>query len=113
MESKFQFFMPCLIKDKTGRSPFWYCAYTAPDGRRLKKSTKQEDKKKAWEVCLTFVNAETDIATKSPTEKQLRKGINDALIRLGQHRLTDPSIKKQLNTCVQNKLRSVGEATLV
>jgi hypothetical protein len=51
--------MACLIKDKTGRSPFWYCSYTASDGRRLKKSTKQADKKKAWEVCLTYVNAES------------------------------------------------------
>jgi hypothetical protein len=69
--------MPCLVKDSRGRSPFWTCSYTAPDGRRLKKSTKQTDKAKAWEVCLTYVNAEGAIATNSATEAQLRKVIND------------------------------------
>lgn len=105
--------MPCLIKDKTGRSPFWYCAYTASDGRRLKKSTKQEDKAKAWEVCFTFVNAESAIATKSATEQQLRKVINDTLIRLGEQRLTDPTIKEQLDSWIGSKRGSVSEATIV
>jgi len=90
--------MPCLVKDQTGRSPYWYCAYTIAetdqDGtvrhRRLKKSTKQTDKKKAWEVCLTYVNAENAIAAKSATEQQLRKVINTALERIGERKLTDP-----------------------
>ena len=105
--------MPCLIKDQTGRSPYWYCAYTAPDGRRLKKSTKQTDRKKAWEVCLTYVNAEGAIAAKSATEKQLRKVINDALVRVGEHKLSDPTIKEQLDAWIGSKRGSVGERTLV
>jgi integrase len=105
--------MPCLVKDKTGRSPFWYCAYTAPDGRRLKKSTKQTDKAKAWEVCLTEIAVESAIHTGSATEKQLRKMINSALERIGERKLTDPSVRDQLNTWIENKRGSVSEATLV
>jgi integrase len=105
--------MPCLIKDKTGRSPYWYCSYTAPDGRRLKKSTKQRDKAKAWEVCLTYSNAESAIATGSATEQQLRKVINDTLVRLGERKLTDPSIREQLDSWIGSKSGSVSEATLV
>jgi integrase len=103
--------MPCLIKDKSGRSPFWYCAYTAPDGRRLKKSTKQTDRTKAMKVCLTFVDAEGAIA-KSATEQQLRKVINDALVRLGEHKLPDPTIKEQLDTWVESKRGAVAESTI-
>ena len=105
--------MPCLIKDKTGRSPYWYCSYTAPDGRRLKKSTKQTDKAKAWEVCLTEIAVESAIHSGSATEKQLRKMINTALERIGERKLSDPSIKEQLDTWIENKRGSVGEATLV
>jgi len=113
--------MPCLVKDQTGRSPYWYCAYTIAetdqDGtvrhRRLKKSTKQTDKKKAWEVCLTYVNAENAIAAKSATEQQLRKVINTALERIGERKLTDPTVKEQLNTWIENKRGSVSGATLV
>ncbi|MEY2605870.1 MAG: hypothetical protein QOH31_3686, partial [Verrucomicrobiota bacterium] len=104
--------MPCLIKDKTGRSPYWYCSYTAPDGRRLKKSTKQKDKAKAWEVCLTEIAVESAIHNGSATEKQLRKMINSALERIGERKLSDPSVREQLNTWIENKRGSVGEATL-
>ncbi len=105
--------MPCLIKDRTGRSAYYYCAYTTPDGRRLKKSTKQTDKAKAWEVCLTFVNAEGAIATHSATEQQLRKVINDALARLGERTLTDPTVKEQIDTWIESKKGAVGAATML
>src|SRR5215469_16720069 len=101
--------MACLVKRRN--APYWYCAYTAPDGRRLKKSTKQTDRKKAWEVCLTYVNAEGAIAAKSATEKQLRKVINDALIRIGEHKLSDPTIKEQLEAWIGSKRGSVSERT--
>ena len=104
--------MPCLVKDSRDRSPFWICSYTAPDGRRLKKSTKQTDKAKAWEVCLTYVSAEGAIATKSVTETQLRKVINDALVRLGERKLGDPTIKEQLDNWIGSKKGSVSDATL-
>jgi integrase len=105
--------MPCLVKDKTGRSPFWYCSYTAPDGRRLKKSTKQTDKAKAWEVCLTEIAVESAIHSGSATEKQLRKMINNALERIGERELSDPSVKEQLDTWIENKRGSVSESTLL
>ena len=64
--------MACLVKDPRGWSKYWQCVYsvTMPDGTRhkLKKSTKQTDRQKAWEVCLAMVNAEGLIAYESPTE---------------------------------------------
>jgi hypothetical protein len=76
--------MPCLVKDSKGRSPYYYACYDTADGRRVKRSTKQTDRAKAWEVLNTMVNAEGAIAKGSATEQQLRKAINDALARLGE-----------------------------
>jgi integrase/recombinase XerD len=39
-----------------GHSPYWQCIYTAPDGRRVQKSTRQTDKAKAREVSERYVN---------------------------------------------------------
>ena len=44
--------MPSLWK--RDKSPYWVCCYTSADGQRLKKSTKQTDRKRAWEVCLSI-----------------------------------------------------------
>jgi|ERR1700730_1813196 integrase len=104
--------MPCLTKDPKGRSPYFYVCYTTPDGRRLKKSTGQTDKAKAWEFYNTAIAAEKAIASGSASERQLRKIINDALERLGERKLSDPSIKRQLDTWIESKRGAVAESTI-
>jgi integrase len=104
--------MACLVKDRTGRTKFWYCAFTTADGRRLKKSTKQTDRTKAWEVCVAMVNAEGAIASGSATERQLRKVINQALETVGERRLPDPTIEELLDNWIAEKAGAVNAATL-
>jgi integrase len=104
--------MACLVKDRTRGSPYWYCAYTAPDGRRLKKSTKQTDRAKAWEVCVAFANAESLIATRSATQKQLHKVINAALLRIGEQVLAEPTIREVLDNWIASKKGAVSKSTL-
>jgi len=104
--------MASLHKDPKGRSPYLYVSYTTPDGRRLKKSTGQTDKAKAWEFYNTTLAAENEIATGSATEKRLRKIIDDALVRLGERPLSDPTIKEQLDTWIESKRRAVAESTI-
>ena len=84
--------MACLVKRQNGRSPFWYCCYTTSDGQRLKKSTKQTDRAKAWEVCVAMATAEGAIASGSATEGQLRKVIDSALERIGERKLDEATI---------------------
>jgi integrase len=79
----------------------------------LKKSTKQTDRTKAMKVCHAFIEADHAILKNSATAQQLRKVINDTLLRIGEHELRDPSIKDQLNAWVDGKRGSVSEATLV
>ena len=49
--------MASLHKDPRGKSPYFYAAFTLPDGRRTFRSTKLTDRKKALEVCLEWERA--------------------------------------------------------
>jgi len=104
--------MACLIKDPRNRSKYWICAYTAPDGRRLKKSTKQTDKQKAWQVCLSFIEAETAVATKSATEQQLRRVIDSALRRVGEAPLHEATVRQTLDTWLKEKSGALAPDSL-
>src|SRR4030095_3679302 len=73
--------MPCLIKDSRGRSPYWICAYTSATGQRLKKSTKQKDRKKALAVCLASERAENHAKSGTLTEQAAKKIIGEILER--------------------------------
>src|SRR6476659_1939965 len=73
--------MANLTKDSRGRSPYWVCCYTAADGRRLKKSTKQTDRGKALEVCLALERAENMAARGTLTETRARELIGEVLER--------------------------------
>jgi integrase len=73
--------MATLTKDSRGRSPYWVCCYTAADGRRLKKSTKQTDRGKALEMCLALERAENMAARGTLTETRARELIGEVLER--------------------------------
>src|SRR5207302_7300557 len=73
--------MPSLTKDSRGRSPYWICCYTSADGQRCKKSTKQTDRKKAMEVCLSIERAERFAKNGTLTEQTAKKIIGKILER--------------------------------
>jgi integrase len=58
---------------KREKSPYWVCCYTSGDGQRLKKSTKQTDRRKAWEVCLSIERAEQFAKKGTLTEQTATK----------------------------------------
>jgi len=66
---------------KREKSPFWFCCFTSADGQRLKKSTKQRDRKKAWEVCLAIERAEGYAKNGSLTEQTAKKIIGEIVER--------------------------------
>jgi integrase len=43
--------MASIHRDPRGKSPFWYCAYRLPNGKRTFRSTKLTDRKAAGEFC--------------------------------------------------------------
>ena len=66
---------------KREKSPFWFCCFTSADGQRLKKSTKQRDRKKAWEVCSAIERAEGYAKAGSLTEQTAKKIIGEIVER--------------------------------
>lgn len=47
-----------LFKDR--RSPYWFCQYKTPDGRRVLRTTGQTDRAKAWEESKAFIYSESN-----------------------------------------------------
>src|SRR5262245_58978238 len=43
--------MASIHRDPRGKSPFWYCAYRLPNGKRTFRSTKLSDRAKALKFC--------------------------------------------------------------
>lgn len=76
--------MASLHKDPRGKSPFWFCALTFPDGKRTFRSTKQRDRKKAWEICLKWDKAILQAKEGILTEIQSRKLLDDIRETVGQ-----------------------------
>ena len=62
---------------KKENSPYWFCCFTAPDGTRTKRSTKQTDKDKALLVCREYEKAASDAKKLVLTENQAKKVISD------------------------------------
>jgi hypothetical protein len=74
----------------------------------MKKSTKQADRAKAWDVCVAMATAEGAIAAGSATETQLRKVIDNALERIGERKLNEPTVRQQLDGWIQEKESAVA-----
>jgi integrase len=104
--------MASLTKDSRGWSVYWICCYTAADGRQLKRSTKQTDKSKAWEVCLTYERAETMARNRLITEAQLRKVLSDTLARVTGEAIHAPSIREWLDEWLAARKGTAAEATI-
>jgi site-specific recombinase XerD len=58
---------------QTKASPFWQCAYTAPDGTYVRKSTGQTDKEKATEVSRGYVHQEVVLGQNSATPEWITR----------------------------------------
>ena len=74
--------MATVVKDYRGRSPYWIACYTDSTGRRLKKSTKLTNKKKALEVALALDHGEYLARSGAFTEARLRDLLEQTLARV-------------------------------
>ena len=110
--SDFVLTVPSLTKDSRGRSPFWICCYTSSDGQRFKKSTKQTDRTKAWEICLSVERAERFAKDGTLTEQSVKKILSEILERTTGERLHNATASEWLNEWVAGKVGVSGERTL-
>lgn len=103
--------MPTLVKDPRERSPFWICCYTSADGRRLKKSTKQTDRRKAWEVCLAIDRAEAHARSGTLTEARARDIIAEILQRTSGEKLAYFTVEEWVKHWLEGKKQSKSPRT--
>jgi site-specific recombinase XerD len=58
---------------KVKDSPFWHCQYTDRNGRTIRKSTRETDKVKAWEVSESFVSPDNGLDSSSASSVRFRE----------------------------------------
>jgi hypothetical protein len=75
--------MASLHRDPRGKSPFWYVAFTLPNGRRTFRSTKERVRNRAWEIAFKWEKAAKLGRRGELTEVQARKVLNDILENAG------------------------------
>jgi integrase len=104
--------MGSLVKDARGRSKFWYYCYRDANGRRLKKSTKETDRRKARIIGEGFEDAEDLAKHGNATEEQIRKVMSETLARVTGRRVYDPTVREWLDKWLANEKSAVSDATL-
>jgi hypothetical protein len=75
--------MASIVKDSRGRSPYWIACFADSTGRRLKKSTKQTNKKDALEFALAAEHGESLARKGAFTEARLREILEQTLALAG------------------------------
>jgi integrase len=103
--------MASLHKDPRNKSPYWYCAYTLPDGRRAFRSTKQRDRKKALDVARTLEKAAEKARAGELTEAQVRKLLDGILESVGQSPIRSETVRSFFNTWLSGKKLSTSPST--
>jgi integrase len=102
--------MASLIKREN--SPFWFACFSAADGRRLKKSTKETDRKRALEVALALERAEGMARRGTLTATRVRQLLGEVLERVSGDELPAHTAESWLRGFVENKSVSTAESTL-
>ncbi len=105
--------MASLVKDSEGRSPYWIACYTAADGRRLKKSTKETIRGKALEIALVLERAENMAARSTLTETRARELIGEVLERTSGESLPFYTAESWLRDWLRGKEVSKSAGTHV
>src|SRR5262249_47481203 len=102
--------MASLHKDPRGKSPYWYIAYTLPDGRRAFRSTRQTDRKKAAEVARTLERAAQAARANELTESHVRKWMDELLESTGQSPARNVTVRNFCDDWLAGKRLSVSHA---
>src|ERR1700692_4356744 len=103
--------MATLTKDSRGRSPYWTACYTTADGRRLKKSTKERDKKKAQAIANAWEEAEDLAKGGNLSELQFRRVLTSTLERVTGKKTFDPTVREWLAQWLANEEGTIEPGT--
>jgi integrase len=102
-----------IHKDPRGKSPFFYCAFTLPNGKRCFKSTKLKDRNAAMEFCLRMEGAARKAAARNFSEEQARKILNEIRELSGDNAIRVKSLADYSAEWLRSKEVTTSEGTFV
>ena len=103
--------MASLHKDPRGKSPFWYCAYRLPNGKRAFRSTKQTDRKAADEFCRKLEYASQQSKAGRLTEARARELISEIVEQTTGEALRNYTAEEWFREWLQGKKATKTEGT--
>jgi integrase len=100
-----------LHKDPRGRSPYYYAAFGLSNGKRVFRSTKQTDRKKAWQVALGWEKAKELADRGELTESASRKVLDLIRESVGDNALRTVTVREFFTNWLDGKKLSQKEST--
>jgi integrase len=102
-----------IHKDPRGKSRYFYCAFTLPNGKRCFKSTKLTDRGAAIEFCLRTEGAARKAAAHNFSEEQARKILNEIRELSGDTAIRFKSLADYSDEWLRSKEVTTSEGTFV
>jgi len=103
--------MASVHKDPRGKSPFWYCAFTLPNGQRTIRSTKERDRKKAHSICIRWQEASDRARHGDLIRTQAEKVLSDILESVGESPMQSKTTRQFFDSWLEGKTLSKAGAT--
>lgn len=104
--------MVSIHRDPRGKSPYWYCAFYLPDGRRAFKSTKEKKQAAALKICLGWEKAAVAGRSKTLTEAQIRNVLSDILENATGEPVQYYTTRSWLNEWISNRSSTASDTTM-
>ena len=95
---------------KHPNSKFWTACYTDREGRQVKRSTKQTDKRKALLIAVEYERIESQSRNAGVSTRQMQRVLNDMLEKTNEEAIVTPTTEKYLRdwlTTIETK-KSAG-----
>jgi integrase len=105
--------MASIHKDPRGKSPFWYCAYRLPNGKRTFRSTKLSDRKAAEEFCRRLEYASHESKAGRLTEARAHELISEIVEHATGEPLRNYTTEGWLREWLQGKKATKAEGTFL
>ena len=105
--------MASIHKDPRGKSPFWYCAYRLPNGKRTFRSTKLTDRKAAEAFCHKLEYASHESKSARLTEARARELISEIVEHATGEPLRNYTAEEWLREWLQGKKATKAEGTFL
>jgi integrase len=96
---------------KHPNSRFWTACYTDKDGKQVKRSTKQTDKRKALAIAVEFERVEQQTRRGVLSTIQIQKVFNDLVEKTTGDTILTPSVEKHLKDWLTNIEAKSSRAT--